>query len=96
MVETLEVVPLSPAVGAEIRGNQVREILVNGTGSALGIHAFAGGITVRNNSISLSALTDGYGILGNGATDTFCIGNTIHKFNNWIASCQDAGGNASN
>jgi hypothetical protein len=82
--------------GAEIRGNQVRETLVNGGGSAIGIHAFAGGQTVRNNSVSLSASTNGYGIYGNGATDTFCIGNTAHKFSNTIINCQDVGGNASN
>jgi len=44
----------------------------------------------------MTAVTPGWGILGNGATDTFCIGNTVHKFDTAMASCQDAGGNASN
>ena len=82
--------------GAEIRGNQVREVLVVGAGQALGIHAFAGGITVRNNSLSLSGATSGTGILGNGATDTFCIGNTVHKYSSPIASCQLGSDNLDN
>jgi parallel beta-helix repeat protein len=74
--------------GAEIRGNQVRDLLVTGAGNATGIYVGAGGVTVRANSVSSSALTAGFGIFGSGATDTFCIGNTVHKFGTGIGSCQ--------
>jgi hypothetical protein len=82
--------------GAEIRGNQVRELLVTGLGSITGIYASAGGITFRGNSVSESAFTAGNGIYGNGATDSFCLSNTVHKVNTAIANCQLGSDNLTN
>jgi len=49
-----------------------------------------------DNSIAATDSTVGTGIGGNGATDTICIGNTIHKFTTAMQNCQDGGGNVSN
>ena len=82
--------------GTEVRGNQVRGLAVHGAGTAQGISVEATGVTVRNNAVAAAAATPGVGIVGNGATDSICTGNTVFKFSTAIQTCQDAGGNASN
>jgi parallel beta-helix repeat protein len=84
--------------GTEARGNQIRGLATAGAGYAIGlvVETGIGGITLDRNRVSASSATAGWGIFGNGATDTFCTGNTVAKFNSAIVACQDAGGNASN
>ena len=82
--------------GIEARGNRVRGLAAAGGGSALGIYVGNAGITVSGNRISAAAPIYGVGIVGFGANDTFCGGNTIAKFSTPISACQDTGGNASN
>ena len=82
--------------GTEARGNRVRGLVVGGGGYAVGINVNSSGVTVRNNSVALKTATNGEGIFGASATDTFCTGNTVAKFNSPFVACQDAGGNASN
>ena len=87
---------LLSGAGMVASGNHVRGLAVSGTGSAAGINAYNIGIRVEGNHVSAATTTNGFGIRGNGATDTFCGGNTIAKFSTPIGTCQDTGGNASN
>jgi parallel beta-helix repeat protein len=80
--------------GTEARGNQVRGLVASGTGGVAGINVFGSSITMRGNTLALSALTTGDGI--DGSSKDFCTGNMISNFSTPIFSCQDAGGNASN
>jgi len=82
--------------GTEARGNQVSGVVTSGAGVAGGIQANGVGVTLRDNSIAAASSTPGTGLGGHGATDTICIGNTIHKFTTAMANCQDGGGNSSN
>ena len=84
------------SAGVEVRGNQIRDLVATGTGVVLGIKVAAGGVTVRGNSMSLSSLTTGNGISGNGPTDTFCLANTVHKFSTGISNCQSSADNLTN
>jgi parallel beta-helix repeat protein len=81
--------------GTDARGNLVRDLAVAGAGLATAIQAQANAITVDGNRVSLPAAGSGWALYGNGATDTFCIGNTIANFSSPIVNCDDVGGNAS-
>ena len=80
----------------EARGNVINGVLTSGAGTTVGIQVNTTGVTLRNNSIAAATVTAGSGIGGHGATDTICIGNTVHRFATPIANCQDGGGNSSN
>ena len=72
--------------GSEARGNQVRGLVVAGSGYASGIYAVSSGITIADNRVSAVAGTAGSGIAGN-SFDTLCTGNTVVHFANAYGSC---------
>ncbi len=73
--------------GTEARGNQVRGLVVAGSGLARGIHAATSGITIADNRISAMTATAGDGIQGVGS-NTFCIGNTVVHFSTAYDGCE--------
>jgi hypothetical protein len=80
--------------GAEVRGNRVRGLVVNGAGRATGAYGAKMGITFADNRISSSVAIQGWGIAAGALS--FCTGNTVSRYSTPIQNCQDAGGNASN
>jgi hypothetical protein len=80
--------------GTEARGNQIRGLVASGAGSVAGINVFVTSVTIRGNTIALSALATGDGV--DGSTKNLCTGNMISNFTVPMFSCQDGGGNASN
>ena len=72
--------------GREVHGNQVRGLVVTGSGIAYGIYAFASGARLAGNHVSAAATTAGQGIYGDGAA-TLCTGNTVVNFTTAYYSC---------
>ena len=80
--------------GFEVRGNRIRRLVVDGSGTGFGIITNGTDIVLADNRVR-SAVA-GYGIIDNGATDAVCIGNTVSGFGIAFSNCINGGGNASN
>lgn len=78
--------------GNEVRGNQVRGIVLEGGGSVWALAVYSAGMTVAGNRVSAEASTVGRGILGSGA-NTFCADNTVVNFATAYHSCEAVSGN---
>jgi hypothetical protein len=79
--------------GNEVRGNQVRGLVVAGSGAATGIRAFAQAMTLADNQVSADAVTNGVAIRGASVSDTFCTGNAVVNFSTPYSSCKYTLGN---
>ncbi|QSX79705.1 right-handed parallel beta-helix repeat-containing protein [Agrilutibacter solisilvae] len=79
--------------GTEVRGNQVRELVPGSGGLTYGIFVNVTRVAVADNRIANQPAQAGIGIMGFGATDTFCAGNTITGFGTGMNACRNSGGN---
>jgi parallel beta-helix repeat protein len=79
--------------GTAARGNEVRDLVVAGAGSASGITGYNKAQSIVDNHVSNGA-TAGWGITGIGTAYTICSRNQVAGFNaGTIKDCLDGGGN---
>jgi hypothetical protein len=80
--------------GAQVIGNMVDGLLLNGGGVARGISATTSSATISGNIVTARfASTNGYGIAGWTTTKSFCSDNSISQFTTAMSNCADDGGN---
>jgi parallel beta-helix repeat protein len=81
--------------GHVVGGNVVRNITPNAGGMAYGIVVSAVGVTVEGNRVAAPAPVTGLGIAGYGATNTFCLNNTVAHYSAPIVTCRASSSNDS-
>ncbi|HEY0662083.1 MAG TPA: NosD domain-containing protein [Lysobacter sp.] len=79
--------------GNEVRGNQVRGLVMAGSGTAVGIRGESPAMTLADNQVSADTTMNGTAITGHYTWNTFCIGNTVVNYSTAYTSCAHSFGN---